>query len=170
MFSPSTLRPPSQGLTRRPRPNTTSNQDKPRGKDPHLGLRFWVQLGQVEVAGFRECSALTIETETFEYPEGGLNTYTHKLPVRTKYHNVTLKRGVDEGHTLHDWYMQSVNGQIGRQNISIIVYDSLGNEVRKWDLQNAFPAKWTGPELKAEAGAIFIETLEIAHEGLLPSG
>jgi hypothetical protein len=41
--------------------------EKPRPKDPHLGLNFWVQLGQVEIAGFKECSGLKIETEVFEY-------------------------------------------------------------------------------------------------------
>ena len=144
--------------------------DKPRPKDPHLGLRFWVQLGQVEIAGFKECSGLKIETEIFEYPEGGLNTYTHKLPVRAKYGNITLKRGLDETQDLHKWYVQAINGQIKRQNISIVVYDSLGKQVQKWDLQRAFPCKWTGPDLKTDAGAVAIETVEIAHEGLLPTG
>lgn len=134
-----------------------------------MGLRFWVQLGQVEIAGFRECSPLIIETEVQEYIEGGVNTYTHQLPVRTKYKNVTLKRGMDETRALYDWYMQAVTGEIVRQNISIVIYDSLQNNKRQWDLKNAFPCKWTGPDLKAETGAIAVETLEIAHEGLLPS-
>jgi len=142
--------------------------ERPRPKDPHIGLRFWVQLGQVEVAGFKECSGLAIETEAFEYKEGGLNTYTHKLPVRTSYKNITLKRGLDEGQDLYRWYVKAMRGQIGRQNISIIVYDSLGREVRKWNLQRAWPCKWTGPDLKTDQGAVAVETVEIAHEGLLP--
>lgn len=140
-----------------------------RAKDPHLGLRFWVQLGQVEIAGFKECSGLSVETEIFEYSEGGLNTYTHKLPVRAKYQNITLKRGLDEGHTLYNWYVQAMQGKIKRQNISIIVYDSLGKEVRRWNLQRAFPCKWTGPNLRAEQGEVAVESVEIAHEGLLPA-
>jgi len=145
------------------------NAEKQRSKDPHQGLRYWVQLGQIEIAGFRECSGLIIETEMFEYAEGGQNTYTHKLPVRRKYFNITLKRGMEEGQDLYKWYLQTANGKMFRQNISIIIYDPLGEPVRKWDLQNACPCKWTGPELKAESGALAIETLEIAHEGLLPS-
>lgn len=146
-----------------------TSPERPRGKDPHLGLRFWVQLGQVEIAGFQECSGLAIETEVFEYPEGGLNTYTHKMPVRAKYKNITLKRGLDEGQDLYQWYVKAMNGQIKRQNVSIIVYDSLGNEVRRWNLQRAFPCKWTGPDLKADKGAVAIESVEIAHDGLLPA-
>jgi phage tail-like protein len=144
--------------------------EKPRPKDAHIGLRFWVQIDQVEIAGFRECSGLKIETEVFEYAEGGLNTYTHKLPVRAKYGNITLKRGLDEGQDLYRWYVKAINGQIQRQPISIILYDSQGKEVRRWDLKNAFPCKWSGPDLKTDQGAIAVETVEIAHEGLRPSG
>lgn len=149
--------------------NGSAPAEKPRSKDPHLGLRFWVQLGQIEVAGFKECSGLTIETEMLEHKEGGLNTYTHKLPVRAKYSNVTLKRGMDEGQDLYRWYLKALNGQIERQNISIIVYDSVGAEVQRWDLQGAYPCKWTGPSLKTDQGALAVETLEIAHHGLVPS-
>ena len=148
----------------------TASAEKTRAKDPHLGLRFWVQLGQVEVAGFKECSGLKIETEVFEYPEGGLNTHTHKMPVRAKFSNITLKRGLDETQDLYKWYVKAINGQIKRQDISIIVYNSTGDVVQKWDLYRAFPCKWSGPDLKTDTGAIAVETLEIAHEGLLPTG
>jgi phage tail-like protein len=152
-------------------PSQTQNvaSSETRARDPHLGLRFWIQLGQIEIAGFRECSGLNIETEVFEFNEGGVNNYTHKLPVRAKYGNITLKRGLDAGQDLHAWYMRAMRGEIKRQNISIIVYDYLGQVVQKWDLQNAFPCKWTGPDLNTEQGAVAVETVEIAHEGLLPS-
>ena len=29
-----------------------------------------------------------------EYPEGGINTFVHRLPTRIKQGNITLKRGV----------------------------------------------------------------------------
>ena len=136
--------------------------------DPHLGLRFWVQLGSIEIAGFKECSGLKIETEIQEYPEGGLNTYTHKLPVRAKYGNITLKRGLDEGQDLYRWYMDCIRRTVRREEISIIVYDYLGKEKQRWELHEAFPCKWTGPDLKADQGAMAVETVEIAHHGLLP--
>jgi phage tail-like protein len=143
-------------------------EDGQIGKDPHLGLRFWVQIQGVEVAGFSECTGLTIETEVYEYREGGNNTYTHKLPVGTKYGNVTLKRGVDPGQDLFRWYVKSVDGlPEGRGLVSIMVYGQSGNEpVKQWDLIDAYPVKWVGPDLRTEAGATLIETLEFAHHGL----
>lgn len=143
-----------------------------RGKDHHLGLRFWVQIEGVEVAGFSDCSGLQIETEVFEYSEGGLNTFTHKLPVRTKYGNITLKRGLDPGQDLFRWYKESIDGVPNhRKNISIMIYGPKGGEpVYKWDLMAAYPVKWIGPDLKTDAGSTAIETLEFAHHGLVTSG
>src|SRR5438045_1959863 len=97
-------------------------------KDPYLGLNYWIQLGQVNIAGFTECSPLTIETEVYEYAEGGLNGYKHKLPVRQKYSNITLKRGIDDGHDLFHWYQSTVRHEIIRQDISIVVYNQAKEE------------------------------------------
>jgi phage tail-like protein len=92
--------------------------------------------------------------------------------VRSKYKNIILKRGLDEGQDLYRWYVKAMNGEIQRQDISIMIYDSrgTGKPVRTWNLHRAFPCKWTGPDLKADKGAIAVETLEIAHEGLRSTG
>ena len=149
--------------------NGASHQaERPRPKDPHLGLQFWIQIEGVEIAGFSECSGLVIETEVFEYAEGGLNLYTHKLPVRTKYSNITLKRGLDPAQDLYRWYMSTLDGKTNRKNVSLIVYGPTGEQVRQWALKGAYPVKWSGPDLKSDAGAVAIETLEFAHEGLVP--
>jgi len=140
-------------------------------KDPHLGLRFWVQMDGIEIAGFSECSAPTVETEVFEYTEGGLNTHTHKLPVRTKYGNITLKRGIDVGQDLYRWYESSVDARAKRKNVSILVYGPMPGQrpVKRYNLRRAWPVKWSGPDLKSDAGAVAVETIELAHEGFTVS-
>jgi len=139
-------------------------------RDPYVNLRFAVEIDHVRVALFSECSALTIETETFEYPEGGVNSYTHKLPTRTKYGNITLKRGLDDTQELYDWYLLNVSGKTKRRNLSIILHGLFGNNSRRWDLMEAYPCKWTGPDLRVDTGAVAVETVEFAHSGLIPSG
>jgi phage tail-like protein len=147
--------------------NGQAPPERPRSKDPHQGLRFWVEVEGIEIAGFTECSGLSVETEVVEYVEGGENTYVHKLPIRTKYSNVTLKRGVDEGQTLFKWYWQTSNLQSKRKNVTISIYTADGKLGRKWHLKEAYPIKWTGPDLKSDSGAVAIETVEFAHSGLL---
>ncbi len=147
----------------------SGNAEAARTRDAHLGLRFWVQINSVEIAGFTECSGLTVTTETEDYAEGGLNSYYHRLPKRTKYENLSLKRGIDEGQELYRWYMRTLSGEIKRQSLSIMVYSPLQKEVRRWDLKEAYPVKWVGPDLKTDAGAVAVESVEIAHHGLLPT-
>jgi phage tail-like protein len=151
-----------------------AGKDEKRGKDVFVGLRFWIEIDGLEIASFDECSALTMETEMYDYSEGGLNTYTHKMPVRTKYSNITLKRGMDPSGDLFkwycdtmDWYAQGPNGAHKRKNVTITLYNTKGDAVIKYHLRNAYPVKWTGPELKAAAGAVAVESLEFAHEGLV---
>jgi phage tail-like protein len=143
--------------------------EKPRSRDVHQTLHFWVEIDNVQVAGFAECSPLIIETEVFDYAEGGLNIYTHKLPVRTKYSNITLKRGLDPGQDLYQWFMTSLDGKAPRKNVTISIYPPEGGDqpVRSYHLFRAFPVKWTGPDLKTDAGAVAIESLEFAHDGLI---
>jgi phage tail-like protein len=41
-----------------------------------------------------------------------------------------------------------------------------GKAVRSWVFNEAFPIKWTGPNLNAGSNQIATETLEIVHAGL----
>jgi hypothetical protein len=41
-----------------------------------------------------------------------------------------------------------------------------GQSLATWSFRNAYPVKWTGPELDATKNEVAIETLEIAFEGL----
>ena len=60
-----------------------------------------------------------------------------------------------------------LDGDIKRDDSMLIVLlDEKRQEAVRWNLRNAWPAKWTGPDLKANANEIAIETLELAHEGL----
>ncbi len=142
----------------------------PTGAPPKtfLSRKFNVQIQGIQQAIFSECSGLQVETEVFEYMEGGRNDYVHKLPGRTKVSNVTLKWGVTDGHDLWDWFKSVARGQgqIQRKNVSIVLQDPRGNEVTRWTFLEAYPVKWVGPAFKASETAVAVETLELAHRGL----
>jgi len=136
--------------------------------DPLANSKFCVEIDMIQEATFTEASGLEAELEIFEYQEGGNNLFTHKLPGRVKYPNVTLKRGVTASNDLWIWFEMGTFGKINRRNISIVLYDQDGSEVRRWNLINAYPIKWTGPSFDASAKAVSIETVVFAHEGMLP--
>ncbi len=134
--------------------------------EAHPGCRFYVEITGITRAVFTEVSGLQIETEVLSYAEGGTNGFVHRLPGRTSSGNVTLKQGVTSGHDLLRWYLDIVNGKIDRRKLSVIQYDLRGNQLARWEFENAYPVKWVGPQLTADSNLTAIETLELAHEGL----
>jgi phage tail-like protein len=137
--------------------------------DPWLVFAFGVKLetsGRTLQYGdgtafFKSVSGLKCETETQDYPEGGCNTFVHKLVGVTKWPNIVLKQGFTGDDTLWSWKqkMTRKNGiifQLGPDNTAIC----------KWTFKNGFPVKWEGPEYDATKNELAIETIEIAHEGL----
>jgi phage tail-like protein len=137
--------------------------------DPVLSYNFSVEIGSLHVAGFSEVSGLQVEIEVQEYREGGVNEYIHKFAGPAKYSsNLILKKGITDNRELWSWYSKVLQGQIDRQPVSVVLMNSAGQEACRWRLQNAYPVKWTGPELKASGSEVAIETLELAHEGLHP--
>jgi phage tail-like protein len=136
--------------------------------DPILAFHFAIEIGGLIVAGFSDASGLQAEIEVQEYREGGVNDYIHKFAGPTKYpSNLILKRGITDNTSLWSWYTDVMRGRIERKLVGVVLMNSTGDVSRRWNLQNAYPVKWTGPELKATASEVAIETLELAHEGLL---
>lgn len=156
-----------------------------RATDPVSGSRFVLELGFLEAGAFSECTGLGLEAKTFEYREGGRNSSVLKFPDLGQVPNITLKRGVladaaasELFHWLADVAAGSFDGSVNRnlrpadvsldigKEVAIVLQDEAGNVIRRWRLFRAFPVKWTGPDLKAAAGDVAVETLELACEGL----
>ncbi len=136
-------------------------------QDPIVGFRFGVEINSIVHGWFTECSGLTIEREVFSHKEGGNNDYEHKLPGGIKCSNITLKRGIASDDVLWQWFQKGLyDGQVQRYNVSIILYNGSLTQSRRWDLENAYPIKWTGPDFNAEGNQVAIETLEIVYHGL----
>ncbi len=145
------------------RRSTTSTGER---VDPQISCQFHVEIDGIAEATFRECSGLEAQTEVMDYEEGGVNDHVHKLPGRTKFTNVSLKRGVTDSNALWEWYEKVIQGRIERKNISIILFDARSTEVKRWNFERAYPTKWSGPGLKSEENAVAIESMELTHEGM----
>jgi len=133
--------------------------------DPYLAFRFRVEVDNVIQAGFSECSGLQVETEVEEVREGGSNEFVHKLPRGNKHVNLTLKHGLTDSDVLWNWHKDVVSGKGQRKMVHVVLLDHTGAERWRWSFRDAYPVKWTGPELKADGSAVAIETLELGHHG-----
>ena len=139
----------------------------------HASFRFTVEFNGAAQGYFTECTLPTLEVEVEEQKEGGYNTGTHLLPGRVKRGTVTLKHGLTSSSELLRWYMKVLEGKsdvkFDRKKVSIIHHDCLGKPVMRWDFENAFPIKWSGPALDSSASRIAIETLELAFQWVMVS-
>jgi phage tail-like protein len=138
-----------------------------RNTDPYASFNFLLEIDGITRAGFSECTGLNAESNVIEYREGNEAITPRKLPGLNKFGNVTLKRGITQDAEMFNWHKAVMDGDIVRdESMSIVVLDEKRQEVVRWNLRNAWPSKWMGPDLKANANEIAIEALEISHEGV----
>ena len=138
----------------------------PTTEEAYPSYRFYVEIAGVPQAVFTEVSGLQIETEITEYEEGGNNDFVHRLPGRTKIGNITLKRGMTSSNELLQWFLKIARGSIDRRNVTVIMYDSAGKELFRWNFIEAYFVKWTGPQFTAASTEAAVETLELTHNGM----
>lgn len=119
--------------------------------------------------GFTEISGLGIEIETVSFREGSSpDDSERKIPGLRKFSNVTLKRGLVKGdNDFFDWINTKQNGNIEKRDLVISLLDEQHQPAVTWKVKNAFPVKYAGPVLSANNSEIAIESLEIAHEGIV---
>ena len=134
--------------------------------DVHPARRFYVEIEGHTQAVFTEVSGLQVEMQVFEYQEGGNNGFIHRLPGPVKVSNIILKRGLTTSNDFFKWCMEVALRQVSRKHLSVLLYDTLGEEVVRWNFHNAYPVKWVGPQFNSTSTATAIETLELAHDGL----
>jgi phage tail-like protein len=136
-------------------------------KDPFHAFNFRVEIDGISRAGFRECSGLDSSQDPVAYREGTDPLTERKLPGMNKYSAISLKWGITDDAELYKWRKQAQDGKVERKNGSIVLIDDTGAEKLRWNFINGWPSKWTGPSFNAAGNEVAIETLEIAHEGLV---
>jgi phage tail-like protein len=133
-------------------------------QDPYKGFRFRVEIHGIQQAGFSECSSVGSHIEVVEYREGGDVASVRKLTGKTSYPDITLKWGMTDSQDLYAWHLQTVQGNIQRQDGSVVQLDDIGNEKLRWNFYKAWPSKWDGPAYSAKGNDVSIETLTLTCE------
>jgi phage tail-like protein len=130
-------------------------------------FRFEVKWDSA-VMSFQEVSGLDVEAQAIEYRRGDSPAFSVvRMPGLKKYSNVTMKKGVFKSdNKFWEWFNSIKMNTIKRKPVTISLLDESGKPTMVWTLTNAWPAKITGTDLKAEGNEVAVETIEIAHEGL----
>ena len=114
---------------------------------------------------FQAVSGLSVEYDVEEYKEGGENRFTHKLPGRTKYTDLVLKRGMLTDSEVTKWCLAAFRDRDFKPaDISVILMNEKGEPLRTWNVAHAIPKKWSVTDLNANDNAVVIETLELIYQ------
>jgi len=131
-------------------------------------FHFKVEWGGKNVS-FSEASGLSQEVQVIEYRGGNEPEYsTIKMPGLHKFNNITLKRGVAKSdNDFFNWLNTIKLNTVERRDLTISLLNENHEAVMVWKAKNAFPVKVEGPGLKASGNEVAVESIEIAHEGLV---
>lgn len=113
---------------------------------------------------FQSVSGLSVEYEIENIREGGENRFEHKLPGRTKYADLVLKRGMLVNSEITDWCMKAFRDRdFQPTNLEVILMNEKGDPLRTWKVVHAVPKKWLVSDFNSNENAIVIETLELIY-------
>ncbi|WP_109832607.1 phage tail protein [Reichenbachiella versicolor] len=148
---------------------------------PLTGYRFRLTLAGVtsfqqalgaDDTSFQEISGISSQLAVEEYKEGGRNGFVHHLPSHVKHSNLVLKRGITSKFSeLSTWCMTTMKSGLAipveLKQVYIQLLDDSNSPVLSWIFANAYPVKWEYSALDAQKGDIFIQTVELCHQGMI---
>ncbi|MBQ0734497.1 phage tail protein [Aquimarina celericrescens] len=137
---------------------------------PPVGFHFKVEFQdlenkiQINDYQFQSVSGLSVDLETEEFAEGGENRFKHKIPVRTKYPNLILKRGLLIDSDLIKWCRDAIeNFEIKPINLTVMLLNEKHEALLTWSVTHAYPVKWVVEDFNAEENKLVIESLELTY-------
>lgn len=147
--------------------------DKSVNRDKYPPVSFYFEVTFQDITGspadvdtrFQEVTGFSAEITTEEIMEGGENRFSYRVPKRTKYGNLVLKRGVMVNSGLIKWVEDAIdNFTFKPANVVVKLQNEAGKPLVSWDFYKVYPVKWSTGDLKAQENALLVETLELAYQ------
>jgi phage tail-like protein len=142
--------------------------------DPYKNFKFRVKWDGKYVAGVSRVSALRRNTQVVAHREGGDPSAPRLSPGLTSFEPITLERGVTHDPEFEQWAtaVWKLGGQPEsaladfRKDVTLDLFDDAGQLVISYIIYRAWVSDYQAlPALDAEADAVAIESITLAHEG-----
>ena len=129
-------------------------------KEPGKKFKFIVEIDGVAQSSFHEVCLPDVTTNVIVYREGSEASMERKMPGLTEYNNLILRSSITESMELYDWYKTVLDGKISdaRRNMSVVLLDDEGQEFVRWDFAEAWPCRYTPPDLDSMDNSVALET------------
>jgi phage tail-like protein len=124
----------------------------------------FVNIGNDNDIRFQSVAGLNVEYDMESFKEGGENRFEHKLPVRTKYPDLALKRGMLTDSKVIEWCLDAFRNRVFRPcQVNVSLLNEEHDPLRTWKVMRAWPKKWAVSDLNASENALVVETLELSY-------
>ncbi|GAB3954499.1 phage tail protein [Kribbella sp. NPDC056345] len=137
---------------------------------PAVGVRFMVQVDEVDLGLFTSCEGLGVEVVIEQRNEGGNNAYMLQIPSRLKFPNIKLTRPLTKETERVAKWISGLAAGVQRRTGQITAMTADGTVVARWGLIDVIPVRWTGPTFSKGPADVLTETIEIAHHGFIDTG
>jgi phage tail-like protein len=139
------------------------------GYYPPVGFHFKVEFLDLPPSAhdvrFTEVGGLSVELATEEVPEGGEHRFVQKYPLRAKYPELTLKRGLLVSSEVVGWIRSCIEDyQIQPKDIDVTLLNEQHEPLLTWHVKGAYPTKWSVSDLNASANAVVTESLQLFYQ------
>jgi len=131
----------------------------------HFRVRFAGLGGGDNDQRFQSVGGLSVEYDTESFKEGGENRFEHKLPVRAKYPDLVLKRGMLVDSAVAKWCLDALKDRIIRPvQVDVTLLNESHQPLKNWSVFGAWPRKWSVSDFNASENAIVVESLELVYQ------
>ena len=127
---------------------------------------FSVDIDDLTDLPFQEVSGLEVEADNISYRHGNDPSFgTIQMPGIKKSGNLILKKGVFANETLFNSLISKIRlNTYKRMTVVIRLMDETTEPRMTWEINNAFPLKYTSTEMNSESSEAAIESLEFSHQ------
>jgi phage tail-like protein len=129
---------------------------------------FSVDIDDLTDLPFQEVSGLEVEADNISYRHGNDPSFgTIQMPGIKKSGNLILKKGVFANETLFNSLISKIRlNTYKRMTVVIRLMDETTEPRMTWEINNAFPLKYTSTEMNSESSEAAIESIEFSHQGI----
>src|SRR4051794_21457575 len=130
----------------------------------HFLVKFEISPETTDDTRFQEVAGLEAEMEMESFTEGGQNRFTWQLPKRTRYSDITLKRGLFIKSPLITWCRDALeNFAFAPANVTISLLNEQHAPIMSWYVISAIPKKWSVSNFNAEENSIVVESITLSY-------
>ncbi len=135
---------------------------------PPVNFHFEVHFEDLGEAGdvqFQSVGGLNAQMQTETLKEGGENRFEHIVPVRAKFNDLVLKRGILPADSpITKWIQDALeNFKFLPKNLTIQLLGEDHKPLLVWEVSHAWPKSWKVDDLNAEQGKVLVETIELTY-------